>query len=119
MWAMITGPPGHLSFTVSEGLTLQTMINGGGGGELPVVDIPLPLRALVSCRQPGEEREARDAGKLVPKTCDEARGCLGDLNERAMAGVLFVSEPGVGRSSLHRVLIGVGVPGGPEEGLAL
>ena len=117
MWAMFTGPPGDPSFTVKEGLTLQTVIDGRGG-ELPVVDIPFRLRPFVSWRQPGEKREARDAGKLVPEACNETRGGLGDLDKRAMTGVLFVREPGVGRSSLHLVLVGVGVPGGPEQGLA-
>ena len=89
-----------------------------GGGELPNMEIPLPLRALVRSRQPGKKRESRDAREFVPKSCDEARGCLGDLDKRAMIGVLLVSEPGLGRSSANRVLIGEGVPGGPEKGLA-
>ena len=90
----------------------------GGGSELPVVAIPFTLWPFVSWRQPGEKREARDAGKLVPEARHESRGGLGNLDKRAMTGVLCVGEPGVGRSSLHRVLVGVGVPGGPEQGLA-
>ena len=84
----------------------------GGGGEFPIVGVPLPPGSPIARREPWKEGQAGDPREAVPNPVHDRCAGASHANQNAVLRVPVGRDGGVSPGRLHRVLIGEGVSRG-------